>query len=63
MELLDHLQTTIVIIVVEDVEQLAESITVACADNHEDLDEVLIGEIGRESRNCISEGKCPNPIR
>ena len=55
MVLLDQFQTTIVIVIVQNEEELAKQASVVLTNNHEDLGELLIGKMGRKHGDGFNE--------
>ena len=47
--LLDHVEASIVILIVQDNEQLTQEPTVVFPDHHEDASQLLIGEVSWQS--------------
>ena len=56
---LDQLQTPIMVIITQDREELTKLTTTVLPDDHEDLGQSLVREVGWEGRDCFDEGKQP----
>lgn len=60
VELLDQVQAAIVVFIVQDNEQLTQLAAIVVANNHENLGQLLIREVGRKRRNGLDVAERPD---